>query len=115
MVVLGEGQRRRFETEMAVHLATFFPEPCAAMGDDEIALFIRRTVDKALAYGIERERDVCKFLDIAMALGRDFDRDPEFPWSREILTDSTLGGIAKIDRLVELAIATIDRGKAPNG
>src|SRR5712691_9754666 len=92
IAAFGEGLRRRFESEMAVHLERFFPEPCAAMGGEKLGTFIKHTIDKAIRYGIDRERDVCKFLDVAMALGRDFDKDPRFSWSRDILTDASLVG-----------------------
>ncbi len=98
---------------MAAHLETFFPKPCARMGPEELAVFIRRTVDKALAYGIERERDVCKFLDVAMALGQDFDHDQRHSWAREILTDASLVGQEKIGRLVKAALEIVEHERPP--
>lgn len=112
MAALGASLRTRFEEEMAVHLETFFPEPCAALGRDALAAFIRRTIDKAIGYGIERERDVCKFLDVAMALGEEFDHDPQFPWSRNILTNSSLAGQEKTERLVRAALETVAKARA---
>jgi hypothetical protein len=113
MAVFSASLRKRFETEMAAHLETFFPKPCARMGPEELAVFIRRTVDKALAYGIERERDVCKFLDVAMALGQDFDHDPQHSWAREILTDASLVGQEKIGRLVKAALEIVEHERPP--
>jgi hypothetical protein len=111
MAALGASLRGRFEAEMAVHLATFFPEPCASMTRDKLASFIRRTADKALGYGIDRERDVCKFLDVAAEFGQDFDHDPKLPWARDVLTDPLLVGQEKINRLVKAALETVEQSK----
>lgn len=115
MVALGESIKRRFEREMADHLSTFFPEQCAALRADELSLFIQTTIDRALAYGIDCERDVCKFLDVAMALGNDFDRSDEHPWSREILSDEMLVGQEKIDRLVQEALKVTTEASPSHG
>ena len=114
-VALGASVKRRFEREMADHLSTFFPEQCAALRDDELSLFIQTTVDRALGYGINRERDVCKFLDVAMALGKDFDRSGEHPWSREILSDEMLVGQEKIERLVQGALKVTTEASPSHG
>jgi hypothetical protein len=112
MIALGASVRRRFEREMADHLSAFFPEQCAALRNDELSMFIQTTIDRALGYGIDRERDVCKFLDVAMAIGKDFDRSDEYPWSREILADEMLVGQEKIDRLVQEALR-VSTGASP--
>src|SRR5258708_318652 len=113
MAAFSTSLRKRFEADMAVHLETFFHASCAAMNRVELAAFIRRTVDKALTYRIERERDVCKFLDVAMELGPDFDRDPRHPWAQQILTDSSLAGQEKINRLVKAALEIVAPPRPP--
>jgi hypothetical protein len=101
MAAFGASIRRRFEDEMASHLATFFPELCPA-NREGLGALIRRNIDKALAYGIERELDVCKFLDLTMALGENFDQ--EIDWARHVLHDPSIVGQDKIDRLVSAAL-----------
>ncbi len=115
MKLLGASVRRRFEGEMAVHLHEFFPDLCAAMNRDDLAVFVQTTIDKALAYGIERERDVCKFLNVSMVFGKNFDERPEFSWSRDILADPLLVGPEKIDRLMKAALAIEARSSASHG
>ena len=84
------------------------------MSRDDLAAFIRRTIDKAMGSGIAREVDVCKFLDVTMALGTNFDEDKEFAWAREVLTDASLGGAEKIDRLVKAALGTAAQAGPPD-
>ena len=81
----------------------FFPEQCAKQSEEGLSKFVATNIDRALGYGLERERDVCKFLDVAMALGEDFDRSGDYPWAKEILEDEWGTGEEKIDRLVKLA------------
>jgi hypothetical protein len=89
---------------MADHLSQFFPAHCEGMGAAGLSRFIQTNINRALGYGIERERDVCKFLDVGMALGEDFDRSGKYPWSCEILEDEWLAGEEKVDRLVQTAL-----------
>jgi hypothetical protein len=93
--------RERFESRMADHLAAYFPAETGRLGL-ELPAFIRRNTDKALHYGINREHDVCIYLDLAMAYGEQF--DAALPWSRDILNDPALGAPAKIERLLKIAV-----------
>ncbi len=104
MAILGTSVRKNFELEMADHLSQFFPEQCAKQSEEGLSKFVATNIDRALGYGLERERDVCKFLDVAMALGEDFDRSGDYPWAKEILEDEWGTGEEKIDRLVKLAL-----------
>jgi hypothetical protein len=93
--------RERFEVRMAEHLTTYFPAESDRLGPD-LAAFVRRNTDKALQYGINSEREVCIYLDLAMTYGEQFDR--ELSWSQKILTDPALGSPAKIERMLQIAI-----------
>lgn len=104
LALLSASLKKRFERDMADHLSEFFPEQCVGLGVAGLFRFIQVNIDRALQYGIERERDICKFLDVAMALGEDFDRSGKYRWSFEILEDEWLTGQEKIDRLVEAAL-----------
>lgn len=57
-------------------------------------------IDRAQTFGIETERALFLYVNIATALGAAFDSDPALPWANAILTDETyLGGREKIDDL----------------
>ena len=51
---------------------------------------IRYGVERAGSYGIGTERDVCKYIDLMFAFGRDFDKNQDLPWASRILEDDTL-------------------------
>jgi len=83
-----EQLRRRFEERMVRHLHTYFPEQCAALGDEGTREAIGHGIDRAQAHGIVTERDVCRYLNVMFTFGRDFDSDPRCPWAARILDDT---------------------------
>ena len=101
---------RNFEEWMVIHLNMFFPNQCEALGDSDVREAIQYGIEQAESYDIVTECDVCKYIDLMFALGRDFDTDPELPWALEILYDETLeDGSERIDRLCRAAITYLDR------
>jgi len=81
---------RDFEARMVRHLRRFFLEECRGLGEDGLLATIRHGVSRAASYGIVSEHDVALYLNLTMALGRDFDRDPLLPWAGAILTEPAL-------------------------
>ncbi len=81
---------RDFEARMARHLRRFFREECRILGEDSLFETIRHGIRRASSYGIVNERDVALYLNLTLALGRDFDSDPLLPWARAILVDPAL-------------------------
>ena len=74
---------REFEDWVAGHVERCLPERWAALGEGGVREVIRLGVERAAEYGIVAERDVCKFVDLMLVFGVDFDR--ERGWAREIL------------------------------
>ena len=56
---------------------------------------------RSRTYGIVTECDVCKYIDLMIAFGRDFDQ--ECVWARETLTDEEADLADRIDALYEAA------------
>ncbi len=70
---------------MVVHLNKHFPKNCAALGEAGVREAIGAGIASAKKYGIVSERDVCKYINLMFAFGRDFDVDPKLPWAAQIL------------------------------
>lgn len=87
---LSENASQTFEDRMVAHLNRCFPDQCKAMQEPEVRETIRYGVKQAAQYGIKAQRDVCKFIDLMVVFGRDFDRDPGVPWASSILSDRAL-------------------------
>jgi len=95
---------KKFEDRMLVHLEKFFPMQCKAADETQVREIIRYGIKSAAQYGITAERDVCKYIDLMVVFGRDFDRDPKVPWARSILDDDRAKNPGVIvDRLYEEA------------
>lgn len=91
---------RKFEDWVYGHLRKFFSDQCAAAGEEEIRGRIRYGIRRAGAYGITSQRDVCKFIDLIMMLGPDFEVSPRFPWAMEILKQPA-DSVARIAALTD--------------
>jgi len=72
---------------MVQHLTRFFPDESGAMGEEGLREHVRHAIDRGKDYGLTSERDLCKYLNLTMVYGRDFDIDPQLEWMREFLTD----------------------------
>jgi len=82
---------RCFEDRMLVHLNSYFPEHCRILEPEGSREAIRQGIKRAASYGIVGERDVCKYIDLMFALGRDFDHNPDLTWASSLLRDETMG------------------------
>src|SRR5882724_11501034 len=90
MVFLSQARTGNFEDRVAEHLNRCFPAECQAMGSKRVLELIRYGIERAATHGVNLERDVCKYIDLMLVFGHDFDGDPNTPWASRILEDSTL-------------------------
>src|SRR5438105_3713106 len=63
----------RFEQWMLDHLRKFFAKQCEAAGEPDLRETIRYGIERAAAHGFHSKRDICKYIDLMVVLGRDFD------------------------------------------
>lgn len=95
-------RRREFLQRLVRMLRRHWPGECAALG----AAGVRRRVEGALAlaarYGIDGEAHLARLLNVTMALGEDFDRDPRYPWAAVVLEEEAFAPRHKVQRLCEL-------------
>jgi hypothetical protein len=73
--VLSQLEVRKFEDWMLVHLKKFFPRQCAVAGDTRLREMVQHGIERAAGYGVTARRDVCKYVDLMIVFGRDFDTD----------------------------------------
>ncbi len=91
--------RRQFETRMADHLRSRFPEATYQLDDGTLDRHIASGVARAESYGIEFEADLQRFLEYMMVLSWDFDTAPRSAWAGEILRRPELRGPEKMTRI----------------
>jgi hypothetical protein len=85
MQVFSEAALEGFEDRTLVHLYKFFPKQCEAAGEEQLRATIQYGIKRAAAYGITVACDVCRYVDLMVVLGRDFDTDRNLPWAGGIL------------------------------
>jgi hypothetical protein len=101
-------QRISFDNRMLTHLKKFFPAQYDGLGDERALDAVHYGIARAATYGMTSERDVCKYIDLMFALGRDFDTDPRFDWAQPILTNPGLPDpSARIELLYDAALTRI--------
>jgi hypothetical protein len=102
MAAFSEAASKSFEERMLAHLRRFFPKRCAALGEGAARELVRDGIAAARSYSVVAERDVARYLDVAMALESGADLAAEHAWAREILGSAEDPG-AKMDRLCAAA------------
>ncbi|MGH9351348.1 MAG: hypothetical protein ACRD2G_04180 [Terriglobia bacterium] len=96
---------KEFEERAMAQLREQSPAQCAALGEDALAEMVRYGIERAKSYGIVAEPDVSKYLNVMIQLGRDFDRNPRYPWAARTLNDASLGDpSARVSRLAAEAL-----------
>jgi hypothetical protein len=73
------------------------------MGEGGLREFIQYGIRRAAHYGITAKRDVCKYIDVMVVLGRDFDKDARYAWASNILEQRNGSG-TKAQILLQSAI-----------
>lgn len=86
-------ERRKFEDWMVGHLARCFPDELRT--EEARREAARFGIRKALIFGIDRRNDVCRFVDLTVAVGPEFEHDPRFPWALGML-EREVDGTSKI-------------------
>jgi hypothetical protein len=108
MEAFSQVEFKKFEDWMVNHLNQFFPAQCLALGNTQVRELIQHGIRRASGYGITTERDVCKFIDLMIVFGRDFDRDEKSAWAGQILANRKTSR-SKIRSLFEAAEMRLGR------
>ncbi len=90
MAVFGPLGKKAFEGRVITHLKKVFPEQSKSLGEPKLRETIQYGTQRAAAYRIISERDVCKYIDLMIFYGRDFDKDPNHSWAQSILQNQAI-------------------------
>jgi len=85
LAALSRAEVQKFEQWVRVHLQRFFPRQCAAAGETGVQELVQYGIQRAAIHGITAKRDVCKYIDLMIVFGRDFDKDKKSRWAGQIL------------------------------
>jgi hypothetical protein len=106
---LGANRRREFVDAMCARLRLHFHEHLVATSEAVLRHEVHAAMLRAQYHGLASERDVCRFLNLAVYYGWDFDQRPEHDWMRRYLVDAEAGSPSqRLHRLVRACLARID-------
>jgi hypothetical protein len=104
LAVFGPLGKKAFEDRMVAHLKKVFPEQSETLGEPKLRESIQYGTQSAAAYRIISEIDVCKYIDLMILYGRDFDKNPSHPWAQSVLQNQAIRNpTSKIERLYKAA------------
>src|SRR4051812_21947994 len=72
--------RNTLPSWIAAHLRRFFPDECAALGEEGLDERIADGIGGALSYGFEAPDHIAQYIDLTFTFGPDFDVDPALSW-----------------------------------
>ncbi len=90
---------RDFEQRLTDHLMEVNPECSALLGDELMTQTIRGGIRKAVANGIEMESNVAQFVQMQLEEGFNFEDEPAYAASKQILLDNDLHENVKVAML----------------
>jgi hypothetical protein len=96
MRALGQFALDGYLQRLADHVALVFPGHAGFVRSRRGARFLRDALARARGYGLHDAHSITLFIDLAVALGEDFDREPAFDWIRSHLQAPGLGAAAKM-------------------
>jgi hypothetical protein len=99
--LLAKAETKTFEDRMVQHLTRFFPDACSQDSEIDIREAIRRGISNAAAYGITREVDVARYIDLGVVLGADFHLGRPHLWVPDILRHPNLSAHEKLQLIFE--------------
>lgn len=98
------------------HVRRFFSAQCAETSDVELRARIRRGLERCDAHGFRAFWDVCRYIDLMVIFGDDFDRSESFPWAGRVLADPSLRDPhARFEALHAAALDELERLAATAG
>lgn len=103
MEVFAATASRSLEERFVPSIRRRFAKPWKQMGEEILRARIRHGIGRAGGHGFELERDVFRYVCLALALGDDFDRSVETPWAGKILNRRDLTPDRKLTVLYEAA------------
>jgi hypothetical protein len=100
MKEMAEVSRERFDKNTAAYFRKHYPEEPVTKDDSKLAGFINHGVDKAASFGIAREVDVIRFLEVLLVTGVEFETSAGTSWVSDYLREN-IRAEARLDNVIK--------------
>ncbi len=102
-------QERRFTTEMVEHLKTNFPAETEEMDSDALHEYVETAFEAAKKYEITSRQDLCRFLNLTMFYGMEFEDNKDKHWMHEYLVDPEISSPGRrLERLYKECVYRLE-------
>ncbi len=88
LALLEQARVASFSDDMQAHVLRHFSNSLPDIDGITLQLAIDQTLLRAREYGLENRASRCRFLNLALIYGWQFDTDPQNAWMREMLRDT---------------------------
>lgn len=102
LAVLAAEEMRKFENRLLVHVKKCFPEQYREEEEAKIRKTLQYGVQRAAAHRFSCEREICKYIDLMLVFGSDFDRSS---WASSVLDNPEIGPKRKMKQLFKAAVS----------
>ena len=92
-------QLERFVRDAFVFLRSVWVDEVDELGQEKTDLLIRDTITRAGEWGVDRERQVLRLLNLRMAMGPEFPDSEEDDWALDLLENEDMDDDEKIEAL----------------
>jgi len=102
-----------FVDEMVLHVHEHFADESVELGIERVRARIEQAIRSAEGHGVVSPKGVCKYINLMMIFGPDFDTNPRTaPWVQPILNDVTVPDpTARMDVLSDRALAIVEQAE----
>jgi hypothetical protein len=96
-----------FTEKMMLHIRKHFPSHYEALGEENSRKLIGHGIERGKHHGFISERNACKFIDLMLCFGIDFDTDKKHRWAVEILSKTWINARSKMDALFDAGLKNL--------
>jgi hypothetical protein len=93
--ILAIPHEQRLRDRLQHHLREQFPDQCTRL-EGSLEDVVEAELVKARGYGLRSERDLCKYLNLVIVFGTEFDQTP---WASRVLSRADRGPTLRINQL----------------
>lgn len=101
MRLLNEHLRKIFVERARLHLREVFPEETRELTDPDLNKTIEQAMAKAADFNIQAEQPTILFIDLAIGLGPDFEKQEVHRWMQPILEKTELNEQEKMELIYQ--------------
>jgi len=101
--VFEQASLKAFEDNMVDYLRDFSPKHAQILDEEQLRAVVRYGIDRAEHHGLTSERSIRIYTETMLMLGGNFDVDPQYPWTAELLGRTEDDQAARVDVISDKA------------